>query len=73
MFLLKLPFRVAVLPAVLALALIQFLTVLINGLSSIVTNLIGTLGIATAACIWMFWLGTNADAYRMIQDTSTRG
>ena len=57
MFLLKLPFRVAALPVVLALAL---------GLSSIVTNLIGTLGIATAVCIWMFHLGTDADAYRML-------
>ena len=51
MFLLKLPFRVAALPVVLALALVQFITALITGLSSIVTNLIGTLGIATAACI----------------------
>ena len=32
----------------------------------IVTNLIGTLGIATAACIWLFHLGTDADAYRML-------
>ena len=66
MFLLKLPFRVAALPVVLALALIQFLTALITGLSSIVTNLIGTLGSATAVCIWMFHLGTDADAYRML-------
>ena len=66
MFLLKLPFRVAALPVVLALALVQFLTALITGLSSIVTNLIGTLGITTAAYIWMFRLGTDADAYRML-------
>lgn len=66
MFLLKLPFRVAALPIILALTLVQFLTVLITGLSSIVTNLIGTLGIATAACVWMFHLGTDADAYRML-------
>ena len=66
MFLLKLPFRVAALPIILALALVQFLTALITGLSSIVTNLIGTLGIATAACIWMIHLGTDADAYRML-------
>lgn len=66
MFLLKLPFRVAALLVILALALVQFITALIPGLSSIVTNLIGTLGIATAACIWMFRLGTNADAYRML-------
>ena len=66
MFLLKLPFRVAALPIILALTLVQFLTVLITGLSSIVTNLIGTLGIATAACVWRFHLGTDADAYRML-------
>lgn len=66
MFLLKLPFRVAALPVVLALALVQFITALITGFSSLVTNLIGTLGIATAACIWMFRLGTDADAYLML-------
>ena len=66
MFLLKLPFRVAALLVILALALVQFITALITGLSSIVTNLIGTLGIATAAFIWMFHLGTDADAYRML-------
>ena len=66
MFLLKLPFRVAVLPVILALTLIQFLASLITGLSSIVINLLGTLGIATAACIWMFRLGTDADAYKML-------
>ena len=66
MFLLKLPFRIAALPVILALTAIQFITALITGLSSIVTNLIGTLGIATAACIWMFRLGTDADAYKML-------
>ncbi len=66
MFLLKLPFRIAALPVILALTAIQFITALITGLSSIVTNLIGTLGIATAACIWMFRLSTDADAYRML-------
>ena len=66
MFLLKLPFRVAALPVVLALALVQFISALVTGFSSIITNVIGTLGIATAACIWMFQLGTDADAYRML-------
>ena len=66
MFLLKLPFRVAVLPVILTLTVFQFITSLLVGLSSIVTNLLGTLGIATAACIWMFHLGTDADAYRML-------
>ena len=56
MFLLKLPFRVAALPVILALTVFQFITSLLVGLSSIVTNLLGTLGIATAACIWMFHL-----------------
>ena len=66
MFLLKLPFRIAALPVILALTAIQFITALITGLSSIVTNLIGTLGLATTACIWMFRLGSDADAYRML-------
>ncbi len=66
MFLLKLPFRVAALPVILALTVFQFITSLLVGLSSIVTNLLGTLGIATAACIWMFRLGTDADAYKML-------
>ena len=66
MFLLKLPFRIAALPVILALTAIQFIMALITGPSSIITNPIGTLGIATAACIWMFHLGTDADAYRML-------
>ena len=66
MFLLKLPFRVSALPVLLALTVFQFITSLLVGLSSIVTNLLGTLGIATAACIWMFRLGTDADAYKML-------
>ncbi len=66
MFLLKLPFRVAALPVILALTVFQFITSLLVGLSSIVTNLLGTLGIATAACIWMFRLGTDVDAYKML-------
>lgn len=66
MFLIKFPFRIVAIPFVLALALVQFITILITSLSSIVTNLIGTLGIATAAYIWMFRLGTDADAYRML-------
>ena len=66
MFLIKFPFRIVAIPFVLALALVQFVTALVTGFSSIVTNLIGTLGITTAACIWMFHLGTDADAYRML-------
>ena len=66
MFLVKLPFRVAALPVILALTVFQFITSLLVGLSSIVTNLLGTLGIATAACIWMFHLSTDSEAYRML-------
>ena len=66
MFLLKLPFRLAAIPLIAALAIVQFFTSLIAGISSIVTNLIGLLGITAACCIWMFHLGTNADAYYML-------
>ena len=66
MFLLKLLFQVATLLFVLALAQIQFITILITGYSSVVTNLIGILGVATAACIRMFHFGPDADAYRML-------
>jgi hypothetical protein len=63
MFLVKLPFRIAAIPVILALTIVQLITSLITGLSSIVTNLIGLLTIAAACCIWMFHLGSNADAY----------
>ena len=66
MFLLKLPFRLAAIPVILALTIVQFITSLITGLSSIVTNLLGILAIAVACCIWMFHLGTNMDAYQML-------
>ena len=66
MFLLRLLLRIAALPALLALAVIQFAASLIVGLSSVVTNLMGTLGIAAAACLWMFRLGTDTDAYGML-------
>ena len=66
MFLLKLPFRIAALPLLAALLIVRLASTLITGLSSVVTNLLGTAALATAAGIWMFNLGTNQDAYKMI-------
>ena len=66
MFLLKLPFRIAALPLLAALLIVRLASALITGLSSIVTNLLGTAALAAAAGIWMFNLGTNQDAYKMI-------
>ena len=66
MFLLKLPFRIAAMPLLAALLVIRLATALITGLSSIVTNLLGTASLAAAAGIWMFNLGTSQDAYKMI-------
>ena len=45
---------------------IHFVAAIIAGLSSVITNLLGTMAIGTAACIWMFQLGTDADAYGML-------
>ena len=66
MFLIKLPIRIALLPIFAAAMIIQLILSLIVGLSSIVTNLIGTVAIATAAGVWMFQLGTDADAYGLV-------
>ena len=66
MFLLKLPFRAAALPLLAALIIIRLAAALITGLSSIVTNILGTVALAAAAGIWMFNLGTSQDAYKMI-------
>ena len=66
MFLLKLPFRIAAVPLLAALLIIRLAAALITGLSSIVTNLLGTAALAVAAGIWMFNLGTSQDAYKMI-------
>ena len=66
MFLLKLPFRIAALPLLAALLIVRLASALITGLSSIVTNLLGTAALAAAAGIWMFSLGTNQDAFKMI-------
>ena len=66
MFLLKLPFRATALPLLAALLIIRLAAALITGLSSIVTNILGTAALAAAAGIWMFNLGTNQDAYKMV-------
>lgn len=66
MFLVKLPFRIAALPVILVMMAIHFVAAMITGISSVVTNLLGTIAIATAAGIWMFRLGTDADAYGML-------
>ena len=66
MFLVKLPFRIAAIPAILALTIVQLITSLITGLSSIVTNLIGSMAIVAACCIWMFHLGSNEDAHYVL-------
>lgn len=66
MFLVKLPFRIAALPVILVMMAVHFIVALITGISSVITNLLGTVAIATAAGIWMFRLGTDADAYGML-------
>ena len=66
MFLLKLPFRIAALLLLAALLIVRLASAFITGLSSIVTNILGTAALAVAAGIWMFNLGTNQDAYKMI-------
>ena len=66
MFLVKLPFRIAALPVILVMMVVHFIVALITGISSVITNLLGTIAIATAAGIWMFRLGTDADAYAML-------
>ena len=66
MFMLKLPFRIAALPFLIALMAIRFASALITGLSSVITNALGTAAILAAAGIWMFNLGSNQDAYKMV-------
>ena len=66
MFLLKLPFRAAAIPLLIALLAVRVASALITGLSSIVTNTICTLSFAVAADIWMFGVGTSQDAMHVI-------
>ena len=66
MFLLKLPFRAAAIPLLIALLAVRVASALITGLSSIVTNTICTLSFAVAAGIWLFGVGTSQDAMHVI-------
>ena len=66
MFLLKLLFRAAAIPLLIALLAVRVASALITGLSSIVTNTICTLSFAVAAGIWMFGVGTSQDAMHVI-------
>ena len=66
MFLLRLPFRAAAIPLLIALLAVRVASALITGLSSIVTNTICTLSFAVAAGIWMFGVGTSQDAMHVI-------
>ena len=66
MFLLKLPFRAAAIPLLIALLAVRVASALITGLSSIVTNTICTLSLAVAAGVWMFGVGTSQDAMHVI-------
>ena len=66
MFLLKLPFRAAAIPLLIALLAVRVASALITGLSSIVTNTICTLSLAVAAGIWMFGVGTSQGAMHVI-------
>ena len=66
MFLLKLPFRAAAIPLLIALLAVRVASALITGLSSIVTNTICTLSFAVVAGIWMFGVGTSQDAMHVI-------
>lgn len=66
MFLVKLPFRLFSLPVLALLVVIRIVSLLITGVSSIVTNLIGSVAVLAAAGIWMFRLGSDRDAYMML-------
>ena len=66
MFQLKLPFRAAAIPLLIALLAVRVASALITGLSSIVTNTICTLSFTVAAGIWMFGVGTSQDAMHVI-------
>ena len=66
MFLVKLPFRILSLPVLALLIVIRVASLLLTGISSLVTNLIGMIAVLAAAGIWMFQLGSNYDAYMML-------
>ena len=66
MFLVKLPFRILSLPILALLIVIRVASLLVTGISSLVTNLIGMTAVLAAAGIWMFQLGSDHDAYMML-------
>ena len=66
MFLVKLPFRLLSLPVLALLIVIRIASLLITGVSSLITNLIGSVAVLAAAGIWMSQLGSNRDAYMML-------
>ena len=66
MFLVKLPFRILSLPILALLIVIRVASLLVTGVSSLVTNLIGSAAVLAAAGIWMFQLGSDKDAYMML-------
>ena len=66
MFLVKLPFRILSLPVLALLIVIRVASLLVTGISSLVTNLLGMTAVLAAAGIWMFQLGSDHDAYMML-------
>ena len=66
MFLVKLPFRILSLPVLPLLIVIRVASLLVTGISSLVTNLIGMTAVLAAAGIWMFQLGSDHDACMML-------
>ena len=66
MFLIKLPFRILSLPILALLIVIRVASLLVTGISSLVTNLIGMTAVLAAAGIWMFQVGSDHDAYMML-------
>ena len=66
MFLVKLPFRILSLPVLALLIVVRVASLLVTGISSLVTNLIGMTALLAAAGIWMFQLGSDHDACMML-------
>lgn len=66
MRLLKLPLKIAALPVILILYLIQELGLLASSLTSVVTNLLGLAAILVSIAIRMFDLGTVQNSMHML-------
>ena len=65
MTLIKLPFKIAALPVILALYIVQWLGLLASSLTSIVTNLLGVAAVLVSIAIRMFGTGTAQDSMQM--------